>query len=71
MRPPVTYPAHLADLILFADAAAELDAYKDHLHEKPDERLKIIAMICRMHQRIEQMAGCDADLIYENSDGSA
>ena len=37
-RPPVTYRVNLSDLELFADAACELDCYKDTLEDNPAER---------------------------------
>lgn len=63
-RPPVTYPVSLADLMLFADAAAELDAYKDTLTDKPAERARIIAMIFLVHSAVERAAGLDEALVY-------
>lgn len=68
MRPPVSYPVGLDDLILFADAAAELDAYKDHLQAKPAEQQRVVDMMKRMHLRVEQIAGQDGWMIYGADD---
>lgn len=63
-RPPVIYPATLADLIMLAEMASELDAYKDCLAELPHERARIIALLERAHDRVEELAGIDAALVY-------
>lgn len=63
-RPPVTYPATLADLTMIADMAAELDAYKDCLTAKPAERARVVAMLNRAHARVETLARADVGLVY-------
>ena len=63
-RPPVTYPVNLADLELFADAASELDDYKEHLADKPAARARIVAMVERLHDTIGRVAGRDERLVY-------
>lgn len=70
-RPPVTYPVSLADLTLFADAACEMDCYKDTLEDKPAERARIIAMVEMMHNAVERAAGADGGLVYAADDGVA
>ena len=67
-RPPVTYNVNLADLELFADAACELDCYKDTLGDKPAEQARIIAMLERIHETVERAAGPDSDLVYAPED---
>ncbi|MCD6706427.1 MAG: hypothetical protein LT080_08245 [Thiobacillus sp.] len=64
MRPPVTYPCNLADLILFGDCAAELDSYKHCLTIPQADRDRIAAMVERMHDAVERLAGADAWLVY-------
>jgi hypothetical protein len=59
-----TYNVTLSDLQLFADAACELDAYKDTLAAKPAERARIMEMLERVHDTVERAAGGDANLIY-------
>ena len=70
-RPPVTYPVSLADLVLFSDAAAELDDYKDTLEDNPAERARIIAMVYRLHDTVERVAGTDHELVYGPADEAA
>ena len=70
-RPPVTYRVSLADLVLFSDAAAELDDYKDTLEDNPAERARIIAMVYRIHDTVERVAGNDSTLVYAPSDEAA
>lgn len=67
-RPPVTYHVNLADLELFADAASELDDYKEHLSDKPAGRARIISMVERMHETIGRAAGADEKLVYGEPD---
>jgi hypothetical protein len=66
MRPPVTYPASLADLVLFADAAAELDGYKHYLPVKDFTR--IAGMVDQLHSTVERLAGQDVALIYDEGE---
>lgn len=70
-RPPVTYRVNLSDLELFADAACELDCYKDTLEDNPAERARIIAMVYRIHDTVERAAGNDSTLVYAPSDEAA
>lgn len=58
----ITYPCTLADLELFANAAAELDSAK--MLATPDDRLRMQAMVCRMHEAVERIAGQDAAMVY-------
>jgi len=67
MIPPVTYHVDLADLSLFADAAAELDGYKSYL-PAPDV-VRITHMAKRLHDTVERAAGAASGLIYEGEDG--
>lgn len=64
MRPPVTYPATLADLELFANAAAELDGVKDCERLEPDERARLVAMVERVYDTVERLAGADNGLVF-------
>lgn len=70
MRPPVTYPMHIADLELFADAAADPDTMRQFFVDKPDEQTRISRMVERMYDAIERAARIDANLILIRSDGS-
>lgn len=60
----------LADLTLFADAACELDAYKDMLHALPDEHRRVVAMVADLHAAVERAAGAAGALIYAPDDDS-
>lgn len=62
------YAVTLSDLLLFADAACELDAYKDTLANKPAERERIMEMLDRVHNTVERVAGVDANFIYSADD---
>jgi len=66
--PPVTYPATLADLILFADALAELEKHKNTLDAMTFEKSRMLALICRMHEAIERIAGIDRNKIFDADD---
>lgn len=66
MRPGVTYPVNLADLALFADAAAELDGYKCHLPAA--DAARIAGMVERLHDTVERVAGAASGLIYPEDD---
>jgi len=63
-----TYNVTLSDLHLFADAACELDAYKDTLAGNPAERARIMEMLDRVHDIVERAAGDDAHFIYAADD---
>lgn len=63
-KPPITYPVTLADLILFADAAAELDGLQGLIKYSPDERARLADMAQRMHDIVERAAGAEAFEIY-------
>lgn len=65
---PVTYPVNLADLVLFADAACELDTYKHMLADRPVAQARIAAMIGRLHDTVERVAGPAGGLIYQGED---
>ena len=69
MRPPVTYQASLADLILFADVTAELDGLKCYLPAADYDRLA--GMVERLHSTVERLAGSDAGLIYKDDEEAA
>jgi hypothetical protein len=62
------YAVTLDELQLFADAACELDSYKDTLSDKPDERERIVDMIERIHDTVQRVAGADAHFIYAPDD---
>ena len=66
--PPVTYQVTLADLILFADAAIELEFYKNTLEDMTFEKSRMLALICRMHDAIERIAGLDYNKICDTDD---
>jgi len=66
--PPVTYQATLADLILFADAVMELDIYKNTLDDMTFEKSRLLAMICRVNEAIERIAGLDYNKIFDADD---
>lgn len=68
IAPPVTYSCSLADLVLFADCAAELDAYKDCLAYTPAERSRVIILLERLHDTVERIAGSDGHHIYAPDD---
>lgn len=63
-RPPITYPCNLDDLVLFANATAELDSYKHCLAIPQADRDRIAAMVERLHDAVERLAGADGKLIY-------
>lgn len=70
-NPPVTYQVTLADLVLFADAAGELDTLKNYVDlDRPEETYRIRAIVERMHDAIERAAGADGDQIYAPDDGT-
>lgn len=64
MMPPITYPCNLSDLILFGDCAAELDSYKHCIAVQEADRERIAAMVERLHDAVERLAGADAWLVY-------
>lgn len=69
MKPPVTYPVSLSDLMLVADAACEMDCYKDHLTGA--ERERVLALRDSLHDLAERAAELDAVLIYGPEDEAA
>lgn len=71
MMPPITYPCNLADLILFGDCAAELDSYKHCLAIPQLDRERIAAMVERLHDAVERIAGADAGLVYGPAEAAA
>ena len=67
--PPVTYQATLADLILFADALAELENYKNTLAAMTFEKSRVLALICRVNEAVERIAGLEhRNRIYDADD---
>ncbi|MCK9386061.1 MAG: hypothetical protein M0Q15_15740 [Nevskia sp.] len=64
MRPPVTYPASLADLVNIADAAAELDGMRMFYVDRPSEQDRISRVVKQLHDMVERAAALDAALIY-------
>lgn len=64
--PPVIYPVGLDDLMLFADAGCELDSYKDTLADNPAEQARIVAMVERIHDTVERVAGVAGGMIYQD-----
>lgn len=75
MRPPVTYPVSLADLVTIADAAAELDGMRMFYVDQPVEQDRISSLVQRLHDMVERAAAHDAVLIYgpdePSTEGSA
>ncbi|MCK9386109.1 MAG: hypothetical protein M0Q15_15980 [Nevskia sp.] len=71
MRPPVTYPVSLADLVNIADAAAELDAMKIFYVDRPDLQKLIAGRVDQLHDIVQRAAAHDAELIYAPSDEPA
>jgi hypothetical protein len=67
--PVVTYPVTLADLTHIADAACELDAYKDMLADKPAEQARVQALVGILHSLAERAAGAACDLVYQPESG--
>lgn len=64
-NPPATYPVTLADLMLFAESAGELDSLKNIIAiDRPVEAYRIGALVERMHETIARAAGADAFEIY-------
>lgn len=61
----------LADLMLIADAAAELDALKMHTVDRADELGRITRLVETLHDMVERIAGAHAACIYAPADGSA
>ncbi len=55
---PVTYPVSLADLILVADAAAELDGMRQFYVDRPDQQ-HISRMVAGLHTDIAERATDD------------
>ena len=68
MRPPVTYPLSLADLINIADAAAELDGMRMFYVDRPSEQDRISRLVKQLHDMVERAAARDAALIYAPDD---
>ena len=64
MRPPVTYPVSLADLIAIADAACELDGMRMFYVDRPDEQERLARVVWQLHGIAERAAAHDAALIY-------
>ncbi|MDP3219203.1 MAG: hypothetical protein Q8S73_34210 [Deltaproteobacteria bacterium] len=64
MRPPVTYPVSLADLITIADAAAELDGMRMFYVDRPSEQDRISRVVKQLHDMVGRAAAHDAALIY-------
>lgn len=60
----------LADLMLIAEAAAELDDTKQFYVDRPDEQNRLAAMVERLHDIVERAAGAHAAAIYAPDDGS-
>ena len=64
MRPPVTYPVSLADLVTIADAASELDGMRMFYVDQPVEQDRISSVVQRLHDMVERAAVHDAVLIF-------
>lgn len=71
MRPPITYPLNLADLIMVADSVCELDGLKPSEADNPAEHERIKRVVSGIHNLIERVAGHDASLIYGPSEEGA
>lgn len=69
-RPPMTYRVTLADLVEFADCAAELDGMRQFYVDNPAEQERIAGHVERLHNIVERAAAQDAALIYAPDDGS-
>lgn len=69
--PLVVYPCNLDDLVLFANGAAELDSYKECAVIEPADRARIAAMVERLHEAVERIAGAQAERIYGQTEGVA
>jgi hypothetical protein len=67
--PVVTYPITLVDLTHIADAACELDAYKDMLADKPIEQARVRELVGILHSLAERAAGAACDLVYQPEEG--
>lgn len=52
-----TYPVQLDDLMLIADAAAELNATTAFFVDQPSEQQRIQAMARRLHDIVQRSAG--------------
>jgi hypothetical protein len=61
--PPVIYPATLADLVLFAEAAAELGANVSDA--MPFQKALALALMCRIYEAVERIAGADHIEIFD------
>ena len=68
--PPVVYPCSLDDLMLFADCTVELDDYKNCAAIDPAERARIAAMVERLHDAVERIAGPAAATVYTNDESA-
>jgi hypothetical protein len=68
-QPPVSYPVSLADLMLIADAASELDGMRMHYVDRPSEQDRIARLVESLHDIAERAAAHDAALIYGNCNG--
>lgn len=64
IRPPVTYPVDLADLVNIAEAARDLDETRQFYVDRPDEQQRIAQRVARLHAIVERAAAHDAYLIY-------
>lgn len=65
------YTISLDDLKLIADAACELDCYRDILKHKPAEHARVTGMVTALHSLAERSAAADAALIYGPEEGVA
>lgn len=64
------YSVSLDDLKLIADAACELDCYRDALKNKPAEHARITGMVTALHNLAERSAAADAPMIYGPDEGA-
>lgn len=67
-EPRVIYHVTLADLLLMADAACEIDATKAFYVDQPCEQMRLAGMVERLHDTIERAAQQDAAKIYGESE---
>jgi hypothetical protein len=68
---PPPYILNLADLMLFADMACELDGLKNLPAIAPDTRDRLAQMVHAAHDVVQRAAGTDARLIYSSDEVEA
>ncbi|MDP1925737.1 MAG: hypothetical protein Q8K57_13265 [Thiobacillus sp.] len=71
MRPPVTYPVSLADLVNIADAAAELKHLRMFYIDHPSAQDRLANLARKLNDMVERAAVHDAALVYGKSEDPA